>query len=108
MMKTIKKGDIDRLIWGHRLYDEQTGIMTLLEFLSVLESKTFAQHNPNREISSETLKLGDYKIPKRTVLRTLVFTRFTQVEKIHGNDGLIVFQQMIKMLSLILMVHIRQ
>lgn len=73
MMKTIKKGDIDRLIWGHRLYDEQTGIMTLLEFLSVLESKTFAQHNPNREISSETLKLGDYKIPKRTVLRTLVF-----------------------------------
>lgn len=73
MTTIIKKGQIDRAIWGNRLYDEQTGVMTFLEFLCVLQSKSFAQQNPDRRIELDRMKLGEYEIPKRSVLRTLVF-----------------------------------
>lgn len=73
MSTSIKTGNIERSIWGHRLYDEQTGLMTFLEFLCVLASLPFEQQNADRSITEETLKLQEYKIPKRTVLRTLVF-----------------------------------
>ena len=73
MSTLIKAGNIERRIWGHRLYDEQTGLMTFLEFLCVLASLPFEQQNADRSINEETLKLQEYKIPKRAVLRTLIF-----------------------------------
>ncbi len=73
MTQILKKGEIEKHIWGHRLYDEQTGIMTLLEFLCVFASLPFEKQNPERSFDESTRRLQDYQIPKRTLLRSLIF-----------------------------------
>lgn len=70
----LKIGEIEKRIWGHRLYDEQDGITTLLEFLCVLSDHSFDDQKPSSDTFNEkTYRLCDYQAPKRTLLRSLVF-----------------------------------
>ena len=82
----LKKGAIEKRIWGHRLYDEQGGMMTLLEFLCVLESRPFAHQvsDPSMPLTEENAKLGSYEAPKRTLLRSLVFNN-PYIDEIYTN-----------------------
>lgn len=73
MSQILKKGEIEKQIWGHRLYDEQTGIMTLLEFLCVFSSLSFEVQNSDGIFNEETRRLKNYTIPKRTLLKSLIF-----------------------------------
>jgi hypothetical protein len=61
---------VDEAIWGHRLYDEQTPWMVLLEFLNVFHfeaSKGRALSEPNG------LNKLAYKAAKRLYLRNILF-----------------------------------
>ena len=70
----LKKGQIEKKIWGHRLYDEQTGMMTLLEFLCVLSSRKFEEQTEDSLILSDSnRRLKSYKAPKHILLRSLIF-----------------------------------
>lgn len=71
----LKKGEIEKHIWGHRLYDEQTGMMTLLEFLCVFENHPFSVQvsDPSTPISESNARLQTYEAPKRPLLRSLIF-----------------------------------
>jgi hypothetical protein len=60
---------VDEAIWGHRLYNEQTPWMMLLEFLVVLQSELEAGR-PFREAQHNTLK---YKSCSRLHLRNILF-----------------------------------
>ena len=71
----LKKGEIEKRIWGHRLYNEQTGIMTFLEFLCVFENRPFAEQvsSPSDPLNDTNARLGTYNAPKRPLLRSLIF-----------------------------------
>lgn len=83
----LKKGEIEKRIWGHRLYDDQTGMLTLLEFLCVLRSKSFESQNkdPSKKPDKNTCFLSSYGVPKRTLLRSLVFNNPYVNEKKYDN-----------------------
>lgn len=70
-----RKGAIEKRIWGHRLYDEQSGMMTLLEFLCVLQNRTFESQvaNPNVPLTEDNALLSAYYAPQRPFLRSLLF-----------------------------------
>ena len=82
----LKKRSIEKRIWGHRLYDEQGGMMTLLEFLCVLESRPFERQvsDPLAELTEDNAKLGSYEAPKRTLLRSLIFNN-PYIDEIYTN-----------------------
>lgn len=60
---------VDEAIWGHRLYDEQTPWLTMLEFLCVLH----AEHTQGRALREETLNGLSYKPQQQLRLRNLLF-----------------------------------
>lgn len=64
----LKKGLIEKYIWGHRLHDEQDGMMTFLEFLCVLADQPY-----ERAENACLTGLEEYKAPVRHLLRSLVF-----------------------------------
>lgn len=61
---------IDEAIWGHRLYDEQTPWMTLLEMLGVLNAQA-AAGRPFRE--DDGCRGVEYAQTRRLALRNLLF-----------------------------------
>lgn len=61
---------LEELIWGHRLHDEQTMAMIGLEFLNVLQNKSFDEYR-NRLNPEETSLV--YTSKRNIALRTLLF-----------------------------------
>lgn len=60
---------VDEAIWGHRLHDEQTPWLTVLEFLCVLH----AEHGNNRALHEATLNTLSYQPQTQLRLRNLLF-----------------------------------
>ncbi|MND88652.1 hypothetical protein D3C80_806830 [compost metagenome] len=60
---------VDEAIWGHRLHDEQTPWLTVLEFLCVLQ----AEHAAGRALHEEGLNTLSYRPQTQMRLRNLVF-----------------------------------
>jgi len=60
---------VDEAIWGHRLYDEQTPWMTVLEFLGILQSEM----EDGRALREETLNTLKYRPNRRLHLRNILF-----------------------------------
>jgi hypothetical protein len=60
---------IDEAIWGHRLHDEQSPWLTLLEFLCVLN----AENGNSRALTEERLNELSYKPQTQLRLRNLLF-----------------------------------
>lgn len=60
---------IDEQIWGHRLHDEQTPWLTMLEFLGILH----AEHRQGRALSEARLNELTYRPQLQLRLRNLLF-----------------------------------
>ncbi|RUV90898.1 hypothetical protein EOA49_32280, partial [Mesorhizobium sp. M1A.F.Ca.IN.020.04.1.1] len=60
---------VDEAIWGHRLHDEQTPWLILLEFLGVLRSEELA----GRALSEQELNALSYRPQTQLRLRNLIF-----------------------------------
>lgn len=60
---------VDEAIWGHRLHDEQSPWLTLLEFLCVL----YAEHRDGRALEESRLNELAYQPQTQMRLRNLVF-----------------------------------
>lgn len=60
---------VDEAIWGHRLYDEQTPWLTLLEFLGVLH----AEHSAGRALRENGFNTLSYRPQQQLRLRNLLF-----------------------------------
>ena len=77
---------IDEAIWGHRLYNEQTPWLVLLELLGVLAHQVAA----GRPFQEDTPFGGvDYDVPWRMALRNILFNNpfMEEVERAHADDG---------------------
>lgn len=77
---------VDEAIWGHRLYNEQTPWMVLLELLGVLafqvgEGRPFTEDTPLGGVK--------YKLPWRMALRNILFNNpfLEEVERRHTDDA---------------------
>ncbi|WP_316162456.1 hypothetical protein [Bradyrhizobium sp. SZCCHNRI20481] len=60
---------VDEAIWGHRLYDEQTPWLTMMEFLGVLH----AEHSQGRALRETNLNGLSYRPQQQLRLRNLLF-----------------------------------
>lgn len=60
---------VDEAIWGHRLYDEQTPWMTILEFLGILQSEL----EDGRPFQEEVPNKLRYRPCSRLYLRNILF-----------------------------------
>ncbi|MDZ4867977.1 MAG: hypothetical protein SGI91_11695 [Alphaproteobacteria bacterium] len=60
---------VDEAIWGHRLHDEQTPWLTVLEFFCVLQ----AEHANGRALKEPVINALSYKPQTQLHLRNLVF-----------------------------------
>ncbi len=60
---------VDEAIWGHRLHDEQTPWLTVLEFLCVLQ----AEHAAGRALKEEGFNTLSYRPQTQMRLRNLIF-----------------------------------
>jgi hypothetical protein len=60
---------VDEAIWGHRLYDEQTPWLTMLEFFGVLH----AEHTKGRALREDGLNSLSYMPQQQLRLRNLLF-----------------------------------
>jgi hypothetical protein len=60
---------VDEAIWGHRLYDDQTPWLTLLEFLCVLQ----AEHAKGRALREDGFNSLSYRPQIQMRLRNLIF-----------------------------------
>jgi hypothetical protein len=77
---------IDEAIWGHRLYNEQTPWLVLLELLGVLA----CQVEKGRPFQEDTPFGGvAYTVPRRMALRNILFNNpfMEEVERAHADDG---------------------
>ena len=76
---------IDEAIWGHRLYDEQTPWMTLLEMLGVLATR----HNLEPFCEADGFGGVDYRPVRRMALRNILFNNpfLDEIERRGGNDN---------------------
>jgi hypothetical protein len=72
---------VDEAIWGHRLYDEQTPWLTMLEFLCVLH----AEHTQGRALREETLNGLSYRPQQQLRLRNLLFNN-PHIATVLGTD----------------------
>ncbi|WP_342712552.1 hypothetical protein AAFG13_15655 [Bradyrhizobium sp. B124] len=72
---------VDEAIWGHRLYDEQTPWLTMLEFLCVLH----AEHTHGRALREETLNGLSYRPQQQLRLRNLLFNN-PHIATVLGTD----------------------
>lgn len=62
---------VDEAIWGHRLYDEQTPCLTLLEFFGILQSQ-LESNQAFQESDQQRNKLKYYYYP-RLYIRNILF-----------------------------------
>lgn len=60
---------VDEAIWGHRLHDEQTPWLTVLEFLCVLQ----AEHSAGRALQEDGFNTLSYRPQTQMRLRNLIF-----------------------------------
>ncbi len=60
---------VDEAIWGHRLYDEQTPWLTMMEFLGVLH----AERSQGRALRETSLNGLSYRSQQQLRLRNLLF-----------------------------------
>jgi hypothetical protein len=60
---------VDEAIWGHRLYDEQTPWLTLLEFLGILQT----EFDQNRAFIESEYNQLEYRSYTRLYLRNILF-----------------------------------
>src|SRR3954454_14163616 len=60
---------VDEAIWGHRLYDEQTPWLTMLEFFGVLHS----EHTKGRALREDGFNSLSYMPQQQLRLRNLLF-----------------------------------
>jgi hypothetical protein len=60
---------VDEAIWGHRLYDEQTPWLTMLEFFGVFH----AEHTKGRAFREEGLNTLSYQPQQQLRLRNILF-----------------------------------
>lgn len=63
---------IESRIWGHRLHDEQTRMMTFLEFLCVFRYLETLNADRSPLFTNENCILPEYSIPKQSLLRCLI------------------------------------
>lgn len=77
---------VDEAIWGHRLYDEQTPWMVLLEFLNVLQYET-GKGRPFTEPNG--LNTLTYRSAHRLYLRNVLFNNphFAEVLATYSHDA---------------------
>ncbi|WML44342.1 hypothetical protein [Neobacillus sp. PS3-40] len=76
---------VDEAIWGHRLYDEQTPWLCMMEFLNVLQSE-YKDGRAFQEISYNTLR---YAAHSRMYLRNILFNnpQMQIIENDFSNDN---------------------
>ncbi|WP_286230575.1 hypothetical protein [Neobacillus mesonae] len=76
---------VDEAIWGHRLYDEQTPWLCLMEFLNVLQS----EYNEGRAFLEENYNTLKYIAYSRMYLRNILFNnpQMQIIEKEYENDN---------------------
>lgn len=75
---------VDEAIWGHRLYDEQTPWLCIMEFLNVLQS----EYKRGRAFHEEKFNSLRYNTYPRMYLRNILFNnpRMEIIEKSYQND----------------------
>src|SRR5690554_5047203 len=75
---------VDEAIWGHRLYDEQTPWLCLMEFLNVLQS----EYNEGRAFQETNYNSLRYFAYSRMYLRNILFNnpQLQIIEKEHSNN----------------------
>lgn len=75
---------VDEAIWGHRLHDEQTPWLTLLEFLGVLQ----AEHLKGRALTEEEPNRLAYRPQQQLKLRNILFNNphLATLRKEPGDD----------------------
>ncbi|WP_287125032.1 hypothetical protein [Chromohalobacter sp.] len=88
---SIYKGNkiwADEAIWGHRFYDDQTPWLTLLEFLSIFQSRLEEGKALNEVWKGGGHESFTYHIPRLIPLRQLVFNNpyVRYVEENHQSD----------------------
>ncbi len=76
---------IDEAIWGHRIYNEQTPWMTLLELLGVLQGSDEGQ----RFREAEGFAPVSYEVTHRMALRNILFNNayFDEARRKGNDDG---------------------
>lgn len=76
---------VDEAIWGHRLYDEQTPWLCLMEFLNVLCS----QYKEGKAFEEESYNSLVYITHSRMYLRNILFNnpQMQVIEREHYNDN---------------------
>lgn len=76
---------VDEAIWGHRLYDEQTPWLCLMEFLNVLHS----EYQEERAFQEDNYNSLVYIAHSRMYLRNILFNnpQMQIIEKEFGNDN---------------------
>jgi hypothetical protein len=72
---------VDEQIWGHRLHDEQSPWLTVLEFLCVL----YAEHGRGRALSEAVLNTLSYLPQTQLRLRNLLFNN-PHIATVHTMD----------------------
>lgn len=64
---------VDEAIWGHRLYNDQTPWLVLLEFLAIFQSRHAEGKALNESRNDGVHETFSYYIPRLTPLRQLIF-----------------------------------
>lgn len=64
---------IESCIWGHRLHDAENSMTSFLEFLCVFQRLHFPTKKDATQFTEENCILPNYTIPKRNLLRCLIF-----------------------------------
>jgi hypothetical protein len=76
---------VDEAIWGHRLYDEQTPWLCIMEFLNVLQS----EYKEGRAFQEDNFNSLKYIAFSRMYLRNILFNnpQMQIIEKDYENDN---------------------
>ena len=64
---------VDEAIWGHRLYNDQTPWLVLLEFLAIFQSRAYENVALNETRQDNVHEAFLYHIPRLIPLRQLIF-----------------------------------
>lgn len=72
---------VDEAIWGHRLYDEQTPWLTMLEFFGVFH----AEHAKGRALREDAMNTLSYQPQQQLRLRNILFNN-PHVDTVRAGD----------------------
>ncbi|MXW43593.1 MAG: hypothetical protein F4Z56_02535 [Candidatus Dadabacteria bacterium] len=80
---------VDEAIWGHRLYNDQTPWLVLLEFLAVFQSRAYEGIALSETRRGNTQEEFTYHIPRLIPLRQLIFNNphVQHIENTQNSDG---------------------